>query len=132
MALTETDQSAVGSLGTRLGRRSFLGRLFVGLGASAVLSLPGVRWAAAGTLANTRTAYRLSSHGRRVCSACKAHDANRFYRTLRSANRCRAHPGCNCGIVTQDLPKGLWICYFRGGRTNVYDLRWPRPKCPPP
>jgi hypothetical protein len=132
MALTETDQSAVGPLGTRLGRRSFLGRLFVGLGASAVVSIPGVRWAAAGTLAKTRTAYRLSSHGRRVCSACKAHDANRFYRTYGAADRLRAHLGCNCGIVTQDLRRATWVCYFRGGRTNVYDRRWQKPKCPSP
>jgi hypothetical protein len=132
MALTETERSAVSPFGTRLARRSFLGRLLTGLGASAVLSVPGMRGASAALLPKTRTAYRLSSHGRRVCSACKANDANRFYRTSQAADQGRAHLGCNCGIVTQQLQKSTWVCYFRGGRTNVYDRRWRRPKCPSP
>ena len=117
---------------SRLNRRSFLRKSVAGLGASAFLSMPGVRAVEAATPKKVRTAYRLSSHGRRVCGACKAHDANRFYISADAANKGRAHPGCNCGIVTQNLLRGTWACYFRGGRTSVYDLRWSRPRCPPP
>ena len=132
MALPDTERSAVSPLATRLARRSFLGSLLSALAASAVLSIPRLRWASAGSLKKTRTVYRLSSHGRRVCSACKANDANRFYRTTTDADRGRAHLGCNCAIVTQQLPRATWVCYFRAGRTGVYVRRWRRPKCPPP
>lgn len=116
---------------TRLNRRSFLRRTMAGLGTSAVLSMPGVRSVEAVTLRKTRTAYRLSSHGRRVCSACKANNANRFYLNADAANKGRAHLGCNCGIVTQSLPTRIWACYFRGGKVAVFDARWGNPRCPP-
>ena len=116
---------------TRLNRRSFLRRTMAGLGTSAVLSMPAVRSVEAATLRKTRTVYRLSSHGRRVCSACKANDAHRFYLNADSANKGRAHLGCNCGIVTQNLPSRIWACYFRGGKVAVFDDRWGNPRCPP-
>jgi hypothetical protein len=120
-----------GAHDARLDRRSFLRGAGKGLSASAILSIPGVK-AAAGTRRKLRPAYRLSSHGLRVCSACKSNNANRFYRTADDANKGRAHLGCNCRIVTQDLLAATWMCYFRGGRTGVYDLRWKTPKCPRP
>src|SRR5206468_3631459 len=76
---------------SRLDRRSFLRKAATGLGASAVLSLPGVGHAAAATGKKTKTAYRLSTHGRRVCSACKGTGANRFYVSADAANNGRAH-----------------------------------------
>ena len=116
----------------RLDRRAFLRRSLAGAGASAVFAMPAVQQLAERPLVKTRTAYRLSTHGRRTCSACKAHAANRFYRTL-AATGDRAHAGCNCIVVTQDIRSSLWACYFqRRGRRNVYDLRWSRPNCPAP
>jgi ornithine cyclodeaminase/alanine dehydrogenase-like protein (mu-crystallin family) len=116
----------------RLDRRAFLRRSLAGAGASAVFAVPAVQHLAERPLVKTRTAYRLSTHGRRTCSACKAHAANRFYRTLASTSD-RAHVGCNCTVVTQAIKSSLWSCYFqRGGRRNVYDLRWQRPTCPAP
>jgi len=97
-----------------------------------MLSIPGVRHVEAAVQKKVRTAYRLSTHGRRVCSACRVHAANRFYISSGAANTDRAHPGCNCPIVTQDLLKGTWSCYFRGGHAAVYDRRWKNPKCAPP
>jgi hypothetical protein len=118
---------------TRVARRAFLRKAATGFGASAILSIPGVGSAAAATtLKKTRTAYRLSSHGLRACSACVAHAANRFYIGPNAANNDRAHLGCNCGIVTQELAKSTWSCYFRRGLASVYDLRWHRPRCPRP
>jgi hypothetical protein len=75
--------------------------------------------------------YRLSSHRRRTCGACKAHGANRFYKTRTAADTDRAHPGCNCSIVTQPLPRGLVAKLFRHG--DVFDRRSRRkPKHAPP
>jgi len=117
----------------RLARRAFLRKAATGLGASVVLSIPGVGpAAAAATQKKTKSSYRLSSHGLRTCSACKGTAANRFYISADDANKGRAHLGCNCRIVTQELPKSTWSCYFRGGKARVYDLRWHRPKCPRP
>jgi hypothetical protein len=65
--------------------------------------------------------YRLSTHRRRTCGACKAHGANRFYQTWAAADAGRAHPGCNCSIVTQPLPRGLVAHLFR--HCDVFDRR---------
>ena len=64
---------------------------------------------------------RLSTHRRRTCGACKAHGANRFYKTWAAADAGRAHLGCNCSIVTQPLPRGLVSQLFRDG--DVFDRR---------
>jgi hypothetical protein len=124
--------SSSGASGPGVDRRSFLRRTVAGLGASALMSMPVVQHAEAATRKKVRTAYRLSTHGRRECSACKIHAANRFYISADVANIDRAHRGCNCGIVTQDLVQSLWACFFRRGKAKVYDLRWHRPHCPPP
>lgn len=71
----------------------------------------------------TKTAYRLSTHGHRVCTACKAHAANRFYRTPKAADGDRAHRGCNCDIVTHPLAAGSYHRFFSGKR-EVWDRRW--------
>jgi len=114
-----------------MNRRSFLRSAAATLGATAALTIPGIREASADPKRRLRTAYRLSSHGLRVCSACKDLDANRFFISGDAANKGRAHLGCNCRIVTQQIAAGTWACYFRGGRTSVYDRRWLRPRCPP-
>lgn len=114
---------------TSFDRRSFLRGALAGLGASAIAGISGARRAEA-TTSRLRTAYRLSTHGRRVCSACKGHAANRFYSSHDGANKGRAHLGCNCGIVTHDIPVATWNCYFAGGKKAVYDQRWRTPRCP--
>lgn len=72
--------------------------------------------------------FRLSTHGRRTCSACKGHGANRYFRTREAAHGGRAHLGCNCAIVLQRIPRGLVRRYFRSG--DVFDRRWHRPMKP--
>lgn len=102
-----------------IGRRAFLGLLASGL----VALLPG---SALGVprrkRKKTKRVFRLSTHKRRTCNACKAHAANRFYRTRRAANKDRAHVGCNCTIVTQTIDRQLAKQYFKG-RHKVFDLR---------
>ena len=102
-----------------MGRRAFLGLLGAGL----VALLPGSALGAGQRRRKkTKVVFRLSSHRRRTCNACKAHGANRFYRTRKAADKDRAHPGCNCAIVTQTIDRRLAKQYFKG-RRKVFDLR---------
>ena len=103
-----------------IGRRGFLRLVALGL----VAALPGSALAAAGSKRRkkTKVVFRLSTHRRRNCKACKGHAANRFYRTRRAANKDRAHVGCNCAIVKQVIDRGLAKQYFKG-RHKVFDLR---------
>ena len=114
----------------RMNRRQFLH--LAGLGGGIALSgglVPDVTAATSLTRLRRRnwvTVFRLSTHGRRTCRACKAHGANRFFRTAEKANLDRAHLGCNCGIVKQRIPPLLARIYFRRG--DVFDKRhrwWP-------
>ena len=102
-----------------IGRREFLRLVALGVVAS---TLPTSALAAPKKKKTTKTVFRLSSHKRRCCKACKAHGANRYYRTKRAANKGRAHEGCNCAIVTQVIDRELAKTYFKG-RKKVYDLR---------
>ena len=70
---------------------------------------------------NSVTVFRLSTHGQRVCGACKANGANRFFETSQAADGGRAHLGCNCKIVTQRIPRGVAEQYFSNG--PVFDQR---------
>jgi hypothetical protein len=103
-----------------IGRRGFLLQL-VALGLVAVL--PGrALGAERRRKKKTKRVFRLSTHRRRTCKACKAHGANRFYRTRKAADKDRAHAGCNCAIVTQTIDRRLAKQYFEG-RRKVFDLR---------
>lgn len=105
-----------------IGRRAFLGGL---LAAGLLALLPGSALGAqgrAGWRKKTKRVFRLSTHRRRTCKACKAHGANRFYRTRKAADKDRAHAGCNCAIVTQTIDRRLARRYFKG-RRKVFDLR---------
>jgi hypothetical protein len=103
-----------------IGRRGFLRLVALGL----VATLPGAALAAEGRKRRkkTKVVFRLSTHSRRCCKACKGHAANRFYRSKRAANKDRAHAGCNCAIVTQTIERKLAKQYFKG-RHKVFDLR---------
>jgi hypothetical protein len=103
-----------------IGRREFL-RLAALAGLAA--ALPGSALAAAPRRKKkTKVVYRLSTHARRCCKACKGHAANRLYRTRKAADKDRAHPGCNCAIVTQVIDRRLAKHYFEK-RRKVFDLR---------
>ena len=102
-----------------IGRRDFLRLVTVGVVA---VTLPKAALAAPRKRKTTKKVFRLSSHKLRCCKACKAHGANRYYRTKRAANKDRAHKGCNCAIVTQVIDRQLAKQYFKG-RKKVYDLR---------
>jgi len=85
--------------------------------------------------ANQPTVYHISSRKHRSCNACKGHAVNRIYSSMQKADNDRAHPGCNCRIVAEqigwrDYVKAFWSS-SQGGE-SVYDRRWgwppPSPK----
>ena len=110
------DETARGGIG----RRTFLLQL-AALGLVAALPVRALG-AERRRKKKTKVVFRLSTHGRRCCKACKGHAANRFYRTRRAADRDRAHVGCNCKIVEQTIARELAKQRF-GGRRKVFDLR---------
>jgi hypothetical protein len=103
-----------------IGRRAFLRLAALGL----VAVLPGSALAAEPhrRRRKTKVVFRLSTHRRRTCKACKGHAANRFYRTRKAADKDRAHARCNCAIVKQEIDRNLAKQYFKG-RHKVFDLR---------
>ncbi|HEX7277680.1 MAG TPA: hypothetical protein VF244_09935 [Acidimicrobiales bacterium] len=78
------------------------------------------------TSPSTRTVYRRSPLGRTTCNACKAHDANRYYRTATAAASDKPHPGCDCAIVSHKIPVNQWNAYFThaGADRTKWDVRW--------
>lgn len=78
--------------------------------------------------------YHTSSRGRKSCKACRGHAVNRIYSSSQSADRDRAHTGCNCRIVEErigwrDHLKAFWPD-SSGGKV-VYDRRWGWPPASP-
>jgi hypothetical protein len=103
-----------------IGRRGFLVSL-AALGLAALLPGPSLG-AERRRRKKTKVVFRLSTHRRRTCKACKGHAANRFYRTRKAADKDRAHAGCNCAIVKQEIDRILAKQLFKG-RRKVFDLR---------
>jgi hypothetical protein len=119
--------------GKRITKRNFL--KILGLSSTSLLgTFPG--FDAVSTLnSGPCYVYHTSSRKRRACNACKSHAANRIYPSRDLADLNRAHPGCNCRIVKeeigwQDYVKAFWHS-SRGGAA-VYDRRWGWPPPSPP
>ncbi len=111
----------MGTSTIRLGRRGFLRLGAAAAGTIATGALPGGK-ASAGPKTNTMPAWRLSTHGRSACSACKAHGANLYFRAPAFAQRTRAHTGCNWPVLKQYIPKADYERYFANGAV-IYDKR---------
>ena len=71
--------------------------------------------------------YHTSTRKRKSCNACKSHAVNKIFSSRKAAEINRAHPGCNCGIVTEEINRQDYIGAFgqisKGGDV-VYDKRW--------
>jgi len=71
--------------------------------------------------------YHTSTRKRKSCNACKSHAVNKIFSSRESADILRAHRGCNCGIVKEEINWQYYIGAFgktiKGG-TTVYDKRW--------
>ena len=117
---------AAGRVSRSFGRRDFL-RGVGAAGAGIALAGSGQGVAVASTSVRLRPVYRLSTRGMVACNACKAQGAHQYFRKARFANHGRAHPGCDCRIVTQSITKQVWKLYFKnedGSLRNVWDDRW--------
>lgn len=70
--------------------------------------------------------FRLQPRGRVSCRACQIHHRYKIFRTHKVARRNRAHPGCDCPIVPQWLPRKTFRLFFKpagAARRLVVDLR---------
>ncbi|MBC8231473.1 hypothetical protein H8E77_18135 [bacterium] len=81
--------------------------------------------------------YHTSTRKRKSCNACKSHAVNKIFAKRESADILRAHRGCNCGIVKEEINWQYYIGAFKRGSatalstgktikggTTVYDKRW--------
>lgn len=69
--------------------------------------------------------YRLSTRNNRAaCAACRAHGANRYYRSAEAADAGRAHPGCSCQVLSHDVARAQYDAWFADASRAVYDARW--------
>ena len=51
-----------------------------------------------------KVVFRLRTRKHHSCGACQKHHRFMIVRTQALASATRAHPGCNCPVVTQKLP----------------------------
>jgi len=71
--------------------------------------------------------YHTSTRKRKSCNACRSHAVNKIFSSREAADINRAHRGCNCGIVKEEIG---WQYYIGAlgqtskGGTTVYDKRW--------
>jgi hypothetical protein len=73
----------------------------------------------------TAVVYRLSTRNQRSpCRACKAHAAHRYYATTEAADTGRAHSGCRCAIVQQQVAGESFHGWFESTDRAVFDDRW--------
>jgi hypothetical protein len=71
--------------------------------------------------------YHTSTRKRKSCNACKSHAVNKIFASREAADISRAHRGCNCGIVKEEINWQYYIGAFGQnctGGTTVYDKRW--------
>lgn len=64
-----------------------------------------------------------SEGGRCSCRACESHAANKIFLTAAAADSGRAHPHCNCAIVSKQVTHGLWKVLELRARGGAFDKR---------
>lgn len=76
--------------------------------------------------AATDTVYRLKTRETKSCNACQKHQRYKVFLNYTAADNNRAHPGCNCPIVTQQIPSAYLqdIKKFEFEGSGVIDLRF--------
>jgi hypothetical protein len=75
--------------------------------------------------------YHTSTRRRKSCNACKNHAMNRIYSSRQAADLDRAHSGCSCRIVEENIGWQNYVkAFWRHGSGDgiVYNRRW----CWPP
>jgi hypothetical protein len=93
--------------------------LIAGGGAVALVALTPARAGAASTVPTWALDPGDGSCGAAGCAscfACQAHAANKLFQTAQAADQGRAHPGCNCTVVSgQPLSQATFDQIFGAG-----------------
>ncbi len=69
--------------------------------------------------------YRFQTRGTHVCTACRKHAHYKVFLDAETADRNRAHGGCNCRIVTQPITAEYWAMlapYEQGGAIELRQI----------
>ncbi len=69
------------------------------------------------------TVYRFQTRKARTCNACKKHQHYKVFLSQEAANQNRAHPGCNCRIVEQQISEEYSTSITPSEQNGVIDLR---------
>ena len=87
-------------------RRDFLKLLVLSSAAAGAVGLPGEALARKrhGKHFPGKVVFRLRTRKHHSCGACRKHHRFMIFHTQALASATRAHPGCNCPVVTQKLP----------------------------
>jgi hypothetical protein len=112
----------------RWGRRQLLKNAArvagVVLGSAPILGSINASAAARSAPAPRAPVFRLSTRNHRAaCAACRAHAANRIYRTAEAADAGRAHAGCSCRVLSHEIDTARYDTWFADDRA-VHDSRW--------
>ncbi len=75
------------------------------------------------TQSQTETVYRLQTTTSRTCKACKNHHRYKIFFSATAADSNRAHPGCNCRVVTQQVTPQYYNDVKAHEAGGVTDLR---------
>lgn len=112
----------LGPSGRAIGRRDFIRGVAITGAAVAVTGVPQVASADVQSPTGLVPVYRQSTRGMDVCNACKGQAAHRYFRLPKYADHGRAHLGCNCRILVQEIPTRTWKRYFvrRGGKLRKW------------
>jgi hypothetical protein len=115
--------------------QSITRRTFGKIMAGAAAALAHVTGGTAQTLPVKPTAftvysfYPMDQDGTPHCRACLSHAEHKRFATLEAAQSNRAHPGCDCSILMNEVSADDYARMFGGsGETPervTFDLRWP-------
>lgn len=72
---------------------------------------------------DTVTVHRFQTRSSRTCNACKNHQHYKVFIDEATADLNRAHPGCNCRIVTQTMSIEYWQELVPFVQDGAVDLR---------
>lgn len=76
------------------------------------------------TASQTQTVFRFQTRKARTCNACRMHARYKVFLDETTADNNRAHSGCNCRIVTQEVAEEYYDNITSFEVNGVIDLRY--------
>ena len=77
----------------------------------------------AGSSTQSVTVYRFQTRKGNSCVACRNHQHYKVFVDAATADGTRAHPGCNCAIVPQQMSQAYWDSIAPYQVDGVIELR---------